>query len=77
MRTPLSKVHAFNKVIFILGYGSTGAMSHALIKVLGQNLRPTYGQLLGQVRQVLRNEYSQIPQLSSAKPMQMSELFLL
>lgn len=54
---------------FVKGVGSSGAMSYALLKVLRSNPRLSYGQLLVGVRDILRNEYSQVPQLSSAKPM--------
>ncbi len=59
------------------GYGATGAMSYALIQTLGQNPRPSYGHLLGGVRNVLGTKYSQVPQLSTGKPMDMNQLFLL
>jgi len=62
---------------YIAGYGASGAMSYALIKVLSSNQNPTYGDLLYGVRNVLQQEYSQTPQLSSGNPMNMNERFML
>ncbi len=61
----------------VKGYGATGAMSYALITTLGQNPRPSYGQLLGGVRSILGSKYSQIPQLSAGKIMDMNQMFVL
>ena len=58
---------------FISGYGSTGAMSYALIKAIVESpANQTYLSLLGHVRQILRSQYSQKPQLSTGKPMDMN-----
>jgi len=55
---------------------ATGAMSFALITVLGQNPRVSYSQLLTQIRQVMKQKnFSQIPQLSTSHPMNMNEEF--
>ncbi len=61
----------------VRGYGATGAMSFALISTLRQNPRPSYGQLLGGVRAILSSKYSQIPQLSAGKMMDMNQMFQL
>jgi len=55
---------------------ATGAMSYALITVLGQNPKISYSQLLTQIRQVMKQKnFSQIPQLSTSHPMNMNEEF--
>jgi len=55
---------------------ATGAMSYALITVLGQNPKISYSQLLQQIRQVMKQKnFSQIPQLSTSHPMNMNEEF--
>ncbi|KAI8391697.1 peptidase C14, caspase domain-containing protein [Radiomyces spectabilis] len=56
---------------------STGAMSHAFTTVLRQNPRQSYIQLLNSVRQILRDKYSQRPQLSSSHPIDVNLLFIL
>lgn len=56
---------------------ATGAMSYALIKALSFNPHPTYGQLLAAVREILKNEYSQIPQFSAGHPVDMNTVFVL
>ncbi|CAE6443405.1 unnamed protein product [Rhizoctonia solani] len=48
---------------------ATGAMSYAFIDVLKQKPQQTYQELLNNIREVLRNKYSQKPQLSSSHPM--------
>ncbi|TDL26325.1 peptidase C14 [Rickenella mellea] len=55
---------------------ATGAMSYAFITVLTQQPQQTYQQLLVSLREVLRNKYSQKPQLSSSHPMDTSILFI-
>ncbi|KAH6916790.1 metacaspase [Coprinopsis sp. MPI-PUGE-AT-0042] len=50
------------------GGEATGAMSFALISVLTANPQVSYKQLLVEVRQILRDKYSQKPQLSSSHP---------
>ncbi|CAE6415745.1 unnamed protein product [Rhizoctonia solani] len=51
------------------GGEATGAMSYAFIEVLRQKPQQTYQELLNNIREVLRNKYSQKPQLSSSHPM--------
>jgi len=55
---------------------ATGAMSYALITVLGQNQNLSFTQLLTQIRQIMKQKnFSQIPQLSTSHPMNMNEPF--
>jgi len=55
---------------------STGAMSFAFISVLSGNTQQSYQQLLVGIREILKNKYSQKPQLSSSHPMDTNILFL-
>jgi len=55
---------------------ATGAMSFAFISVLSGNTQLSYQQLLISIREVLKNKYSQKPQLSSSHPMDTNILFL-
>ncbi|KAI0244063.1 Ca(2+)-dependent cysteine protease, partial [Massospora cicadina] len=58
------------------GVGNTGAMSHALIKALSNNPHNmSYLQLLTEVRKILKGKYTQVPQLSSGRPMDMNQCF--
>jgi hypothetical protein len=55
---------------------STGAMSYALVTVLGQNQNISYTQLLTQIRQIMKQKnFRQIPQLSTSHPINMNESF--
>ncbi|KAI8056165.1 caspase domain-containing protein [Syncephalis plumigaleata] len=56
---------------------ATGAMSHALIKVLSENSRVTYTQLLKGLRERLKGQYTQIPQMSMGRPMDMTTEFIM
>ncbi len=51
-------------------------MSFAFITALHRAPYPTYGQLLGEIRSIL-SQYSQIPQMSSGRPMDMNQPFIL
>ncbi|CAE6447138.1 unnamed protein product [Rhizoctonia solani] len=55
---------------------ATGAMSYAFMDVLKQKPQQTYQELLNNIREVLRNKYSQKPQLSSSHPMDTTILFI-
>ncbi|KAJ9048574.1 Ca(2+)-dependent cysteine protease [Entomophthora muscae] len=58
------------------GVGHIGAMSFALIKVLSSNPHGlSYIELLARVRSILKAKYTQVPQLSSGRPMDMNSLF--
>ncbi|ORY05241.1 metacaspase [Basidiobolus meristosporus CBS 931.73] len=54
---------------------ATGAMSYALVTALGQNRSLTYTQLLQNLRDILKSKYSQIPQMSTGRPMDMKTMF--
>ncbi|EIN07797.1 peptidase C14 [Punctularia strigosozonata HHB-11173 SS5] len=56
---------------------ATGAMSYALITALTENKSPTYQQLLVALRTILKNRYSQKPQLSSSHPMDTNVIFII
>ncbi|RXW17553.1 hypothetical protein EST38_g8300 [Candolleomyces aberdarensis] len=45
---------------------ATGAVSHALVKTLTENPKQTYKELLSNIRTILQEKYTQIPQLSSS-----------
>ncbi|KAJ8520069.1 hypothetical protein ONZ45_g3096 [Pleurotus djamor] len=55
---------------------ATGAMSFAFVSALRQNSQQSYQQLLNNVRDILRDNYSQKPQLSSSHPMDTEILFI-
>ncbi|CDS02903.1 hypothetical protein LRAMOSA00305 [Lichtheimia ramosa] len=55
---------------------STGAMSHAFTTALRANPHQSYLQLLNSVRAILREKYSQRPQLSSSHPIDVNLQFI-
>ncbi|KAG9102450.1 Ca(2+)-dependent cysteine protease [Ceratobasidium sp. UAMH 11750] len=55
---------------------ATGAMSYAFIEVLTRQPQQSYQELLNNIRDILRNKYSQKPQLSSSHPMDTTVLFI-
>ncbi|KAJ1936617.1 Ca(2+)-dependent cysteine protease [Kickxella alabastrina] len=55
----------------------TGAMSHALISSMNNNPHQTYVQLLQDVRKRLAVKYTQVPQLSTGRLMDMNTLFIM
>jgi len=56
---------------------ATGAMSHAFVEAMKRNPSPTYQQLLGTIREILKaGGYGQKPQLSSSHPMDTSIMFI-
>ncbi|KAJ8691302.1 Ca(2+)-dependent cysteine protease [Pleurotus ostreatus] len=55
---------------------ATGAMSFAFVSSLRQNPQQSYQQLLNSVRDILRANYSQKPQLSSSHPIDTDLLFI-
>ncbi|TPX32646.1 hypothetical protein SmJEL517_g04332 [Synchytrium microbalum] len=59
----------------VAGVGATGAMSYAFIAALTQNRNQSFAQLLGSVRGILAAKYSQTPQLSSGRYIDMNQLF--
>ncbi|KAH9272099.1 hypothetical protein BASA83_005688 [Batrachochytrium salamandrivorans] len=56
---------------------ATGAMTYALTKVLKEGATPTYGVLLNKIRRILAEHFSQTPQISSARYMDMSQPFIM
>ncbi|KIY73034.1 peptidase C14 [Cylindrobasidium torrendii FP15055 ss-10] len=55
---------------------ATGAMSMSFVSALTRNPCQTYQQLLNNMREILRAQYSQKPQLSSSHPMDTSLTFI-
>jgi len=57
---------------------ATGAMSHAFIKAfeeLGEGV--TYTRLLEKIRDILKGQYSQIPQMSAGRPLNLETAFIM
>ncbi|KAJ1725606.1 Ca(2+)-dependent cysteine protease [Coemansia erecta] len=55
----------------------TGAMSHALTSSMNNNPHQTYVQLLQDIRNRLRPKYTQVPQLSTGRLMDMNTIFIM
>ncbi|KAJ1864945.1 Ca(2+)-dependent cysteine protease [Coemansia sp. RSA 2703] len=55
----------------------TGAMSHALVSSMNNNPHQTYVQLLQDIRNRLRPKYTQVPQLSTGRLMDMNTIFIM
>ncbi|KAJ2841328.1 Ca(2+)-dependent cysteine protease [Coemansia erecta] len=55
----------------------TGAMSHALISSMNNNPHQTYVQLLQDIRKRLAAKYTQVPQLSTGRLMDMNTTFVM
>ena len=56
----------------------TGAMSYAFIKTLNNNKNITYKELLFKLRDfMIKNQYDQIPQLSTSRPLNINNTFSL
>ncbi|KAG8723373.1 Ca(2+)-dependent cysteine protease [Ceratobasidium sp. 428] len=51
-------------------------MSYAFMDVLSRQPQQSYQELLNNIRDILRNKYSQKPQLSSSHPMDTTVLFI-
>ncbi|KAK7050944.1 Ca(2+)-dependent cysteine protease [Paramarasmius palmivorus] len=58
------------------GGQATGAMSYAFMLTLGQNPQQSYIELLNNVRDILRDKYSQKPQLSASHPIDTNLMFI-
>jgi hypothetical protein len=56
---------------------ATGAMSYAFTRALKEHGEQSYVELLNNIRDILENEYSQKPQLSSSHPMDTELLFIM
>lgn len=54
---------------------NAGAMTYAFTQALYQYRTPTYAQLLEQIRNILGSKYSQKPQLSTSRLIDMNQLF--
>jgi len=61
----------------VQGFGATGAMSYAFISTMSQNPRQSYTMLLGNLRGILAGKYSQKPQMSTGRPMDMNTWFIM
>ncbi|KAJ2236177.1 Ca(2+)-dependent cysteine protease [Coemansia sp. RSA 1286] len=55
----------------------TGAMSHALVSSMNSNPHQTYVQLLQDIRRRLAPKYTQVPQLSTGRLMDMNTIFIM
>ena len=60
-----------------IGGESTGAMSYALIKALRENQHMDYTQLLSRMRQILTEQYSQVPMMSAGRKLKLESAFTL
>jgi hypothetical protein len=56
---------------------ATGAMSYAFITTMTENPHQTYTMLLSNLRRILRGKYSQKPQMSTGRPMDMNSMFIM
>jgi len=56
---------------------ATGAMSYAFITAITRNPQQTYRELLINLREILRDKYSQKPQLSSSHPIDTNIYFIM
>ncbi|KAL6076586.1 Metacaspase-1 [Balamuthia mandrillaris] len=62
----------------IAGFGRTGAMSYSFITALSKSQKYSYQQLLGTMRNILREKrFAQVPQMSTGRPMDMSQSFIM
>ncbi|KAI9299453.1 peptidase C14, caspase domain-containing protein, partial [Cunninghamella echinulata] len=55
---------------------ATGAMSYALIRTLSEEPHQSYNELLNNVRDILREKYSQRPQFSCSHPLDVDLEFI-
>ncbi|KAG0066934.1 Ca(2+)-dependent cysteine protease [Linnemannia elongata] len=56
---------------------SHGAMTYAFIQSISENPTQSYQEMLNSIRDLIREKYSQKPQLSSSRPMNMQEQFFM
>eukprot|EP00842_Homolaphlyctis_polyrhiza_P002146 jgi/Hompol1/2932/HPOL_001495-RA len=54
---------------------ATGAMSYALLKSLREHGTLTYAELMFSIRTILAEHFSQVPQISTARHMDMDHIF--
>ncbi len=64
---------------FVGGVGATGAMSYAFMRALNElgHQPVSYLVLLARIRDILSQKYSQKPQLSTGRPMDMNAPFFM
>ncbi|KAI9183564.1 hypothetical protein H9P43_004482 [Blastocladiella emersonii ATCC 22665] len=55
--------------------GNTGALSHAFVKTLTEYPESTYTELLSRMRETLEEDYTQVPQMSSGRFLDMNTPF--
>jgi metacaspase-1 len=60
-----------------IGGESTGAMSYALIKSLREDSNMDYTHLLSRMRQILTEQYSQVPMMSAGRKLKLESAFTL
>lgn len=56
----------------VIGGRNTGALTHAFVDALKKNPNPTYRELLIEIRNILSGKYSQKPQLSTGRLIDMN-----
>ncbi|KAF9114295.1 Ca(2+)-dependent cysteine protease [Mortierella sp. GBA39] len=56
---------------------SNGAMTYAFTQCIRENPKQSYQEMLNSIRDLIREKYSQKPQLSSSRPMRMQEQFFM
>jgi len=63
----------------VAGFGATGAMSYSFITAFEKHKgQPTYTQLLSSMRSILKEKrFAQVPQLSTAHPMDLNTNFIM
>jgi metacaspase-1 len=60
-----------------IGGEATGAMSYALIRALRENQHMDYTQLLRRMREILTEQYSQVPMMSAGRKLKLDSAFTL
>ena len=60
-----------------IGGEATGAMSYALIKSLKENQHMDYTSLLRRMREILTEQYSQVPMMSAGRKLKLESAFTL
>ena len=58
-----------------IGGEATGAMSYALIKALNENKSQDYNHLLKRMREILVEQYSQVPMMSAGRKLKLESAF--
>jgi len=61
-----------------IGNVSTGAMSYSIVNLLNEDKQYTYTELLACIRKILAEKnFTQIPQLSTSRPLNMNDKFII